>query len=71
MQQTFNQRVLVYSVKLLDGIEWVEVRAQATTSIGKLSIFFELPVMGAIPTVNEEILVSITIPADSIPTEAS
>jgi hypothetical protein len=48
----------------------VKVRAEGTASIGKLSIFFEMYVfegssMGKAPRVNEEILVGITIPADS------
>jgi hypothetical protein len=71
VQTAFNQRVRVYSVKRSPG-DRVQVRAEGKTSIGKMSIFFEMSPfesfsMGKAPRVNEEILVDITIPADSEP----
>lgn len=65
-QSTFNQRVEVYEVKKVIG-KRVAVRAKGVTSIGKLSIFFEMHCGGASPRVGEDILVSITTPADSTP----
>jgi hypothetical protein len=66
-QTTFNQRVRVYSVKRTLGGDCVQVRAEGTTATRKLSIFFEMYSVLNTPRVNEEILVDLTIPADSEP----
>ena len=65
-QTTFGQRVNVYEVKKR-GRYHVAVRAKSNTSLGKLSIFFEMSSSAVSPRVGEDILVIITTPADSAP----
>ncbi len=65
-QTTFTQRVKVYSVKAVGGKQ-VEVRAEGMTRIGRMSIFFPLSLIHETPRVGEDILIEITIPADSAP----
>ena len=65
-QTTFGQRIEVYSVKKIVGTR-VSVRAEGKTSIGRMSIFFDMLCVGDVPRVGDDILVSITTPADSAP----
>ena len=69
-QTVFNQRVEVYEVKK-QGLDKVAVRAESNTTIGKISIFFETHSPAVSPRVGEDILVSITIPADAVPSASA